>query len=388
MMTKIKIAIMAASSIMLMTLAMSPILAEVARAFPDAPTSSVQMLVVLPGLIAVPFSLLAGRVTTLIPKKTIVLFAMTVMMLGGLLPFLFHASLAPLLAASAVIGVGLGFLIPISSALISDTFKGHERGALMGVQSAVINAGGMLTVILAGLLARTYWLYAYLVFLLIIPAIMVVAVLLPKGAVIKQPDGNGFRLNPAITYLCLAAFSFGLLYTTYSTNVALYLDSTHLGDATSAGVAISLLTAAGIAAGLLFGRLFKVFRSFTLPAAIGLTAAGLFLTFIGRSLPVVLVGGFLCGYGFSTVMPFGVFQATQAVPPAASAFAIAIFTASVSIGSFASPFVVNGLAGLSGNDTTQTRFLIATVGLLALFAATMIKELISRGQAAQPQLQN
>ena len=387
-MNKIKIAIMAASSIMLVTLAASPILAEVARAFPDAPTSKIQMLVVLPGLIAVPFSLLAGRIATLIPKKTIVLFAMMVMMLGGLIPFLFHGSLTPLLIASAVIGVGLGFIIPISSALISDTFEGQQRGALMGLQSAVINAGGMITVILAGLLARIYWLYAYLVFLLILPAIIVVAVLLPEGVVVKQPGGSGFKLNHTLVYLSLVAFTFGLLYTTYSTNVAMYLDSTHLGDATSAGIATSLLTGAGIAAGLLFGRIFRVFKSFTLPAAIGLTAAGLFLTFMGSSLPVVLAGGFLSGYGFSTVMPFGVFQATQAVPPAASAFAIAIFTASVSTGGFASPIVVNGLASLSGNSSEKTRFLMAAVGLLALFAITMIKELFARGQAAQPQVQN
>ena len=387
-MNKIKIAIMAASSIMLVTLAASPILAEVARAFPDAPTSKIQMLVVLPGLIAVPFSLLAGRIATLIPKKTIVLFAMMVMMLGGLIPFPFHGSLTPLLIASAVIGVGLGFIIPISSALISDTFEGQQRGALMGLQSAVINAGGMITVILAGLLARIYWLYAYLVFLLILPAIIVVAVLLPEGVVVKQPGGSGFKLNHTLVYLSLVAFTFGLLYTTYSTNVAMYLDSTHLGDATSAGIATSLLTGAGIAAGLLFGRIFRVFKSFTLPAAIGLTAAGLFLTFMGSSLPVVLAGGFLSGYGFSTVMPFGVFQATQAVPPAASAFAIAIFTASVSTGGFASPIVVNGLASLSGNSSEKTRFLMAAVGLLALFAITMIKELFARGQAAQPQVQN
>ena len=387
-MNKIKIAIMAASSIMLVTLAASPILAEVARAFPDAPTSKIQMLVVLPGLIAVPFSLLAGRIATLIPKKTIVLFAMMVMMLGGLIPFPFHGSLTPLLIASAVIGVGLGFIIPISSALISDTFEGQQRGALMGLQSAVINAGGMITVILAGLLARIYWLYAYLVFLLILPAIIVVAVLLPEGVVVKQPGGSGFKLNHTLVYLSLVAFTFGLLYTTYSTNVAMYLDSTHLGDATSAGIATSLLTGAGIAAGLLFGRIFRVFKSFTLPAAIGLTAAGLFLTFMGSSLPVVLAGGFFSGYGFSTVMPFGVFQATQAVPPAASAFAIAIFTASVSTGGFASPIVVNGLASLSGNSSEKTRFLIAAVGLLALFAITMIKELFARGQAAQPQVQN
>jgi MFS family permease len=388
MMTRIKIAIMSASSIMMVTLAMSPILAMVAKTYSSAPTSTVQMILVLPGLIAVPFSLVAGKVATFIPKKTILLAAMAVMFAGGLVPFVFHASITPLVVASAVIGVGLGFMIPISSALISDHFEGQQRGALFGVQSAVINAGGMLTVILAGLFAKIDWLYAYSVFLLILPAMLVVALLLPKDRVVKQPDGNGFRLNPAIAYLTLTACTFGMLITTYNTNVAMYLDSSRLGDVTSAGVATSLLSGAGIVAGLLFGRVFKAFKGFTYPAAIGLSAAGLSLAFMGGSLPVVLAGGFLCGYGFSTVMPFGVFQATQAVPPAASAFAIAIFTGSVSIGSFISPFVINELSRLSGYDSAQTRFLVGAVGLLVLFAATLIKEYFTREQVAQPQLQN
>jgi len=60
-MNKIKAGILIASSIMMSATALSPILAEVARAFPTTPVTTVQMIVVLPGLTSIPFSLLAGR---------------------------------------------------------------------------------------------------------------------------------------------------------------------------------------------------------------------------------------------------------------------------------------------------------------------------------------
>jgi MFS family permease len=377
-MNQIKVAILSASSIMMITMVTSPILAEMARAFPDATDASVQMIVVLPGLVAVPVSLFSGRLATLFPKKSVVLFAMAVMMAGGLLPFLFHQSITAFQAASFVVGIGLGFMIPFTTTLISDYFEGLQRGAVLGQQSAIINMGAMVTVILAGLLARISWLYAYGVFLLILPAMICFAVLLPKEAVDKPVAGDRFRLGPALIYICLVGFVFAMLNTTYSTNVAMYLDAAALGDATSAGIATALLTGAGVVAGVLFGRLLKAFKGFTLPLAISLGMAGLFLTFMGGSLAVVLVAGFLCGSGFAMIMPLGIFQATRSVSLAASTLAIAVYTSSVSIGSFVSPLMVNSLAGLSGDDSVKARFLVAGLGMLALFTVTLARELLDR----------
>ncbi len=381
-MNKIKAGILIASSIMMSATALSPILAEVARAFPTTPVTTVQMIVVLPGLTSIPFSLLAGRLTTHFTKKHIALFAMLVMMAGGLIPLLFHASIAPLLLASGILSIGQGLMIPVSASLISDYFEGDERGVLMGWQSTFVNGGGMIMVILSGLLAKIAWPDAYLLFLLFIPAITGLAVLLPPGRIMAQPGGRGLGLNRSIAYLSGTALIFSLLYTTYSTNIAMYLDSTRLGDATSAGLATSLLTGAGIASGLLFGRLFRFLKGFTLPLTVGLATAGLLLTYFGDSLPMVFAGGLVCGFGFSTLMPLGILLAIQSVAPERSAFAIAVFTGSVGIGSFISPLLVNGLANLAGHSDVKTRFLIAATGLFVLLVITLARELRARPRLA------
>ena len=358
--------------------ALSPILAEVARAFPDQPAAMVQMIVVLPGLVSLPFSLLAGRFAMFAPRKILVLCAMLISVIGGLVPLLFHASMAPLLLASVIVGLGSGLLVPSITALISDHFEGHERGVMMGLQSTFVNGGGMVIAVLGGLLARVFWPYAYFVFLIFIPAAVTVAALLPRGAPVAVTDGKGLAFSRTLLYISAVSFCFSLLNTTYGTNVAMYLDSAHLGDAASAGVAASMMSAIGILAGLLFGRIFRAFRTMIMPMAIGLMSAGMFLTFSASSLPLVFAGGLLCGAGVATLMPLGMVLATHGIPPQSSAMAIAIFLAACSLGSFISPFVVNALAALTGDSGAHSRFLVAGIGLLALFAVTLTKELRTR----------
>ncbi len=377
-MLKIKVAILAACSIMTIAIALTPILAEISRAFPSVPTSTIQMITVLPGLIAMPFSLVAGKIATIITKKTMALFSMTVMMLGGLIPLVAHGSIEMLLISSGIVGAGSGFLIPVTSSLISDHFDDHERGTMMGLQAALINAGGVIFAILGGVLAQSGWFNAYLVFVLTLPAIVIFAVLLPKGKVVRVSGASGaggFGLNETVVYLSIVGLFFGLLFTTYNTNVALYLDATHLGGATEAAIAVSCFSSIGIVAGLIFGKTVRRFKRYTLLMALGAAMVGLALTTVGGSLPMVFAGGLLIGYGLSTLMPFGVFSVTQNIAPAATSLAIAVFTASVSLGGFASPFAVNALAGLTGDGSEKARFLVATVGLAVLFAIVLIREL-------------
>jgi MFS family permease len=253
----------------------------------------------------------------------------------------------------------------------------------MGLQSTFVNGGGMIMVILSGLLAKIAWPDAYLLFLLFIPAFIGLAGLLPPGKVMAQSSGSKLGINRSIAYLSGIALIFSLLYTTYSTNVALYLDATRLGDATSAGLATSLLTGAGIAAGLVFGRIFRVFRGFTLPLTLGLVTVGLLLTYFGGSLLMVFAGGLISGFGFSILMPLGIFLAVQSAAPELSAFAIAVFTGSVGIGSFISPVLIDGLATLAGHSDVKTRFLVASIGVLILLVITLARELRIRPRLAQ-----
>ncbi|HEY3289125.1 MAG TPA: MFS transporter [Anaerolineae bacterium] len=373
-----KVAILAACSIMMAPMALSPVIAEISRAFPDAPTSSVQLITVLPGMISLPFSLVAGKLATFMTKKSITLLSMTVLMLGGLIPTVLHDSVAVLLLTSAIIGVGLGFLGPMPPSLTADYFTGHERSTMMGLQATLVNAGGMVFALLGGLLARQQWHSTYFIFLLVLPVALVFALLLPPGKVTQTVAGSGHGLNASVAYLTVAVFFYGLFSTVYFTNIALYLDATHLGDAASAGIALAASNGVGIICGITFGPTLRRFERFTLPLALTVAAIGLLMATVDGNLVVLILASMFLGYGVSTLMPYGTYTVTQSVAPAATSLAAAVFMAGISIGSFASPFVVNALAGLTGDSTEKGRFIVGAIGMVVLTAVILIHELRRR----------
>ena len=89
-------------------LAISPVIADIANAFPGANVSAVQMIITLPSLMSLIFSLLAGRLAKRFYKKTLIIISLCAILIGGILPVFFHESLVFLLICSGIIGVGVG----------------------------------------------------------------------------------------------------------------------------------------------------------------------------------------------------------------------------------------------------------------------------------------
>ena len=147
---KILIAILCMSAVMNAFMAVSPILAEVGKSFPNAGSSQIQMVYTIGSLVALPIMLVAGRLANYVPKKYLAMIGMVIMLLGGMLPQIMHQHLWQLYVASGVIGFGMAFINIISSTLISDHFTGLSKGAVMGYQSAAVSIGGALTSYVSG----------------------------------------------------------------------------------------------------------------------------------------------------------------------------------------------------------------------------------------------
>ena len=160
---KILIAILCMSAVMNAFMAVSPILAEVGKSFPNAGSSQIQMVYTIGSLVALPIMLVAGRLANYVPKKYLAMIGMVIMLLGGMLPQIMHQHLWQLYVASGVIGFGMAFINIISSTLISDHFTGLSKGAVMGYQSAAVSIGGALTSYVSGYIAANdTWVHSYM----------------------------------------------------------------------------------------------------------------------------------------------------------------------------------------------------------------------------------
>lgn len=149
----IKAAIFAISVVQMGANAISPILADIAAAFPQADSSSIPFLMTFPSLFVIVVSLLAASLTRHVSKKYIAAVGCGLFSLSGVLSWLFHGTLPLLFLWAAFMGVGIGLVVPMATSLVSDCFQGGEQQTVMGWQSSAANVGAMAMTFLGGLLA-------------------------------------------------------------------------------------------------------------------------------------------------------------------------------------------------------------------------------------------
>ena len=382
--SKIKIAILSIASLVMISLTASAILAEIQMHFTEVSQTFISMILTIPPLLGVIFAFIAGPLSMKISKKNIIIFGLTCGLVGGSVSFLLGpVNFYILLFCSVLIGIAQGITSTMTMALIADYFSGDERGALMGLQSAFLNGGSMVLLFTAGLLANIQWNYSYIVYLAFIPVIVINLRNLPNDKPQSLNDGKNDqkkqKLNSRVFFTGFILFSFGVFLFVFHTNIALFIASEGLGSASTSGMVNASLPAAGMIAGILFGRVQKRLKTLTIPTALGITGIGMILVYAIGNLPALFLAAMCCGFGMATIMPSGTFIAANAVAPALSAMAIAIVTGAFNLGMFVSPFISNILVNLIGSENIASKFLMAGVGLLIIAViAVMGDRLIAR----------
>lgn len=367
---RIKIAILSISSLLMISMTASAILADIQAYFVGVDPSLISMVLTIPALMGLVFAFASGPLSLRLPKKSLVIFGLVCGLAGGMIALLFGStSIYVLLACSLLLGIAQGMNSTMSMALIADYFVAEESGALMGLQSAFVNGGSMVLLFSSGMLAGISWQMSYLVYLVFIPVIVIVMKNLPRDhapahAADKHQEKSA-RLNGRVYFTALTMFLFGVFLFVFQTNVAMFVVGNGLGDASTSGLINTAMSAAGMLTGILFGRMQRVLKKLVIPVSLLVGGLGMLLIFMLGSLPSLFIGAMCCGFCLATINPAGTFQAANAVHPSISSLAIAVVTASTSVGIFVSPILSNGVANLTGAGI-EIKFLLAAVGLAAV----------------------
>ncbi|KAF5088824.1 Major Facilitator Superfamily protein [anaerobic digester metagenome] len=367
---RIKIAILSISSLLMISMTASAILADIQAYFVGVDPSLISMVLTIPALMGLVFAFASGPLSLRLPKKSLVIFGLVCGLAGGMIALLFGStSIYVLLACSLLLGIAQGMNSTMSMALIADYFVAEESGALMGLQSAFVNGGSMVLLFSSGMLAGISWQMSYLVYLVFIPVIVIVMKNLPRDhAPAHAADSHqekSARLNGRVYFTALTMFLFGVFLFVFQTNVAMFVVGNGLGDASTSGLINTAMSAAGMLTGILFGRMQRVLKKLVIPVSLLVGGLGMLLIFMLGSLPSLFIGAMCCGFCLATINPAGTFQAANAVHPSISSLAIAVVTASTSVGIFVSPILSNGVANLTGGGI-EIKFLLAAVGLAAV----------------------
>lgn len=347
-----------------------PILANIARSFPDANIATVQMCIgIIPLCMALSAMFLSSVLASRVLKRHTALACHILIMVAGLSVVAFHDSLAQVLCASVFVGIGIGGIQNGTDALIADYFEGEQRGSIMGVYSTFVALGGILWTALSGILGHDQWYMAYAAYAAELPFIIVEFVCLPKGHLEPKPKGgNVLKSMPReVALITFISFVFVLCFQLFSTNVSLIVADRGFGGTAESATASTVMTVAGIFAGLLVGPLFRRFKNRSMPLAWCVAIVGLLAALLAPSLAALCAAGFVISLGKETYVPLqGNFAAGNSSNEG-RAFNLAIGMAGTNFGMALSPLFFEVATAPFGAQIPQ-RFVLGIVIIAVLVA--------------------
>ncbi|AKL96683.1 arabinose efflux permease [Clostridium aceticum] len=360
----LKIAVLSISLLPLTVTSASVALGDISLAFPSADPNTIKLIVSLPALLVIPFTLLCGRLSSFISKRKLLFMGISLFLIGGVGPS-FVNTLTLILVLRGVLGIGMGFILPLATGLIADFFDGEERAAMMGLQSAVVNTGAIVTSLAAGFLSTIDWHYVFLVYLIGAGVLVITFFKLPNPEQSQHVSTEKVPLGAPIHVIALATFVYSLLVFSFFTNTAMVITEEGLGNAASSGVAITLMTVGGLVAGIIFGKVAACLKGFVIPVSVVMTGIGFLIISYPQGLNLILIAALIIGTGFGTAMPALMIKIAEITQKSTTTLAIAVVTSAMSLGQFVSPFVLSFIEGLFDISTGRFSFIIAGIGILA-----------------------
>lgn len=374
-----KFACMTIAVLMYLTSMTTPALGSIAQAFPDVNPDVIKQISSLPSLMLILFANAPGILERFMRKKTILNIAM-VLAFVGVLPS-FFGDFTFILVTRVIFGAGYGIIFAYASSMIAYLFVGKRRDAIMGYKSAVGAAAGVVFQTLGGVLATINWRYAFLGFLLIIPAFIIIHFMLPepeKKVVEKVAGANKSKLTPKTFGITIYALLISICMFSFMTTVPIVFMAGKYGSPAVIGVIFNVFTAVAFVAGMIYGRVIKrILKKFTLPVAIALFAVCFVILISAGSISVFYAAAIVFGLAFGTYNPEMTLTVigSSPVPPSVS---MGIYLAGTGFGQFLSPVLLTPVAKVFGIEGLRAGWYVAA-GILGISAiATFIVMALSK----------
>ncbi len=358
-------------------LALSPISDKLTAIFPTATDLDIQMLTTLPSLLIIPFILMAGYISERVGYVRLLYVGLSLFLLSGVLYFV-CSSMTQLIIVSALLGVGAGIIVPLSTALVSKFFSGDERTKQYGYVSAITNIALVVATALTGWLADVEWRLPFIVYLTPIVTLLLVPAISRGGKGLSAQEKYDAQQGGKIDYKRLLKYMLYYLLITYlvmvvSINLPFVLGG--LGhDSAVSGLVISLFFLAMMLPGLFINRIIAVLKGRVLYVSLLVIALGLLDVYLNNSLFFIVIGCVAVGFGYGVAQPC-IYDLTASVATERSTtVALALVMTMNYVAIVISPFVIEFLQHLVGVKGEAFPFLLnAVIGIAALLVMFVVR---------------
>ena len=357
-------------------LAVSPILGDLNKIFQSATDLEIQMLSSLPSLLIIPFILLSGKLTEKVNNLLLLQIGLAIFGVSGIL-YLLSNKMWQLIAISAMLGIGSGLIVPLSTGLISRYFVGAYRTKQFGYSSAITNITLVLATTLTGYLAEVNWHLPFLVYLFPFISIFLTHYLkkdlssyhpsddIPSDTA-KEMGKRGMNVKALIKLMAFYGLATYLVII-ISFNLPFLMEEYGLSSG-RAGILISLFFLAIMAPGFVLNRIVQVLGRRIYMVCLLMIACGMGIILLSRSEILIALGCVLNGLSYGIIQPLIYDKTSDVAVPHKVTLALAFVMAMNYVAILLCPFIVDAVQSLFHSDSQTFAFwLNLMVALMAMF---------------------
>ncbi|MDR1016115.1 MAG: MFS transporter [Coriobacteriales bacterium] len=406
--TKAIIASIGAYLIGMGAISVTPALHAIGATFSDQGTMMIQMISTLPPFFIAIGNLIAPAVANLISKKATLIIAQ-VLFLVGILPVWFHDSFMLILVTRAILGLGVGLMMPLAEDLIfthSETPKIANRA--IGWMNSAGGAGAIFFALVGGVLVAISWVATFWVHLLGILTLIIVIAFCPQDHPRQEEhDKSKFTVTGKSFFYAVICFLYILFFNNHTVNLSFVIAQTPSlvgggGEAAvgaNTGIAMAIFLVGLVVSGIIYGPIGNKLQELSLPVGVAVSAIALFGCAFSGSLVMLSIACFLAGIGMGFFMP-GVMNgaAKGAKSPQTVAFAMSLVGVLMTIGQFICTYVATPItiaifgmgtsnpAVEAGSPLASNIYIVCGVALVIICIVTIFTEIgkARKSWAAEP----
>ena len=328
--------------------AVAPALNVIQDFFNDEPGVLVQMIISIPAIFIVITNLAFPALAARFRAKGLLLAGLVLYVAGGSVAGIFD-NIYAVLAARALVGIGVGIVMPMSTGLLAFYYPRDMQDRLMGYSSAMNQLGGSVATLIAGFLAAVSWRLSFLVYLMGLISIILCLLFLPNDRISERQAAERrepvFRnFFPYIGGLFIVMFAFFV----YPANFAIETAKDGIIPQQFIGVIMAFLDLLGFAGGLAYVHIRKKlkWRTRFLSPILFVIGYGLLAAFPGWFGAVL--GSLFIGFASGEGIPFIISSAAMKAGKNAGSTVLPLISAALYLSQFTAPMILSGVQGLFG----------------------------------------
>lgn len=353
--------------------AVSPALGNIKEYFTDVDALLIKMILTVPGLFIMLVSLIFPIILKKYHVKKIALTGIALYTVGGMLGA-FTNDIYTLLFTRALLGCGVGLIMPLSTGLLAYYFDKSEQSKLMGYSVAMNNFGGIVAMSLSSYLASISWNYSFFVYSIGLISFILVMLFLPKDRIEGSAAKIDLKLIMKKITPILSIFLMMIAFYSYITNFSILSTSENIVAKNQVGIVMAFQSVGAIVLAIVFGKITKRLGRNIKYVGLSLFLLSFVLLLTKNSSVAYMFALFLCGAGMGISLPQINSSAVGDLDKKLAPSVMAMMSVSMYLGQFLSPLISGFIMTYFNISSTRFPYIFAIIAVVLVIMITVLSD--------------